>query len=409
MYNYYSDQKKKEIYINEEKKEMKKIIIRKINKIKNEKLVKNYEKRLKLYLSSNNIKENNAIKTFYHFLPSYNSRNISPKNNRNLNKANKIVLNNIKNCKSEDKNSYISPKPLYDHIILSTSNIENNKIYQPRLRFTPRNELERIFYEIKDERLFHTNLNYIKELKKKILKLRNKEFMKETQINNIKTSFNKFFVSKERAKNNLDKFFVDMKKTNPNFFHKGGDGLNIANIGHIKKHFLGHVNKYIVEDESISLDDAQIDINNNLSNGYIEYVDIRDKLKKDYLDKIRNKILNPKLKSIIKIKKRLHKNYDNKRYFISLKDSALKTKLNNNILSYADYKYDGNNSFSNWDINNKDFNKTFFKKKINSDKQQLNIKDQKNIILNSGKMNLILNDFRYMYDKLNKYLYHFSN
>ena len=317
MYNIYTYLKKQK-----EENENKKLKIIKSNnlktdKIKREKLSKNYEKRIKNFiyqLSDNNIYSDTSLKNKEPIMRLLNNEKEYEKNKLNAINENKkyhLILNK-KDIISPEKNQNIFEKKYKlnkekilnkneitkNNISLSANiknkefnSIHNNKniINQPILRYKSRNDLERIFDVIKD--LKFENENYFKCLEKYLFNLKKKKNIKEKKhLNYNDNNNNNDNNIKERAKykkdideyKNMDylELIVDNKNSKENNF----------------KIFFNSRNKELFKNEDNKIDNLTENKNTKKTNYDFD---------------------------IIETKNNIHKNLDVKTYFNGIKNYAL--------------------------------------------------------------------------------------
>ena len=242
MYNCYIHLKNQEKIKNNEKEKLLRAKQLKKDKIKRDKLSKNYENRLKNFINQlsddddlggsinnkypklndliniehdkKNYKNSDASKRFKFFkfetdrakAEKYEKEKQTIKNIIKYNKSNKNEKNKkyISSSPNNKKKIYNLTENYYGLLLLNNNDINFDKkdknkmdnniktMNQPRLRFKPRNDLERLFDEIKDLRL-DQNKEYFKCLQKKLYNLQKKEYIKEkNNINEKKKNNNSF-------------------------------------------------------------------------------------------------------------------------------------------------------------------------------------------------------------------------
>ena len=451
MFNYYTYQKKRNEKLKEKNRKKNEIKMIEINKIKRDELTHNYEKRVKKFIYNLRDDPNYLSNSNISFLP-LNSLNITKQEEKSsfinpkrfcfshfetdrmraekYDKQQKQLKNLLdknfpikKNIKDNRFFKSLNPKIKNFELVIDDSNqlnndtkSNNNKMIQPRLRFKPRNDMERLLDQIKDLRI-HGNINYLNALKKLIIKMQKLEFNNELKKKNslgkkIISYKNKIIenYNKEYSINNLDfnkiKKYINIDKENiifRNFFNKTENKIKKD------KHFLEN----IIKDKS--------DYENTLhSNG-----DNIENLSQDELIKIKKiggKMMFP-IKSedifkafLIYIKK-LRKGYDIKTYFNCMKNYSLwkntcfinnkltkRRNKNNSIKNYKNKnafshmsKFDKGESINEKD-NLKNASKTFYKKIDNFKKKSNKKKD-----INPLKLIPLLNDYKNNILKIDKF------
>ena len=402
MFNYYTYQKKRNESLKEKKNKIKQIKMNKINKIKRDELIHNYEERVKKFiykisddpnfLSKNNSlslslnKEKNIQKELYNNLTYFNEKRFNFSNfetdraraekyDENKKKYEKLLNEKFpeKNIKNTNNKSF-SPKIPYNKKLFNKFkeikvDYENEKykMRQPRLRFKPRNDIERLLDEIKDLRTFHGNKDYLNTLKKQILKMQKFEFDNEKKKGNELNKLFKFYKS-----------FKMKEKENNNLF-------NVKQIEKYKNNKILDLSNYNIDDTLKNLNDTD-DIEKLTQEELIEMKKREGKIKKENKEKLKNDSINFKFKDFLETKKNLHKGYDIKTYFNCMKNYSLwkgSCFSNNNIIknkykykSIDDYKSKLNFSPSispkktllyfpsfNKNEKNKNFSKTFYRPK----------------------------------------------
>ena len=401
MFNYYTYQKKRNDSLKEKNKKRKEKKMIKINKIKREELVHNYEQRVKKFIYKLSEDPNYLTKTNSLFLSFNDANNESFESDKNSlyfqkkrfdfsnfetdrRKAEKYDENqkNLKKLLDEkypikkihlNKNKSLSPKLLYNlklfnnykEIKSDEENGNNNNIIQPRLRFKPRNDIERLLDELKDLRLFNGNRDYLNSLKKQIIKMQKVEFDNEMKKNN---DINQLLdiIDKNDNKNDNNIFYKMKnnikKKDNKNKNNKEDDLFNIKYIRKIMKSIeernsTKENNKTMKDINNLKLLDISNNNNNdkyknenilNSNNDDIENLTqeelIQIKRREEKMQKMResknkNNLmkhdLNFVFKDFLTAKKNLHKGYDIKTYFNCMKNYSLwkgSCFINNNIL-----------------------------------------------------------------------------
>ena len=327
----------------------------KINKLKRDKLVHNYEQRVKNfiykisedpnYLSKNNslflsLKNNNNNtkklsdnnKTFFNkkrfcFSSFETDRMKAQKYDMKQKKLEKLLNENfpLKNVNNKQihKNQSFSPKMTYNYKLLKNSmdiknNVDNDRMKQPRLRFKPRNDMERILDEIKDLRLFHGNLNYLNTLKKQIIKMQKLEFNNEMKkTNDLK---NLVFIDKKENKNYKKIYNLKNININENY---NLDNTDIFNNKHYSR-------------------------NKNSNNGQLILYDCFINGKTNEINNI-NKILD------VTNTKQYKKNELNNEYFLNSNLDDSENLLNNNTMTKNKKNNKGCLIIEDKNNNNKDF------------------------------------------------------
>ena len=422
----------------------------KIQKIKRDEFIHNYVKRVKkfinklnddpnylsnynsLFLPSNNI--NNTVKEDNNSQSYFNPKRFcfstfetdrmkaekydkQQKNLKELLDKNFPIKNNNKENKSlSPKNNFYQNFNINSKILKINGKSENNKMLQPRLRFKPRNDMERLLDEIKDLRLYHGNVDYLNTLKRYIIKMQKLEFNNEIKkINKLKK--NKNFQEKEiipyNEKNNQNNYNKDYKKNIINEYINFNEKnkLIFKNIFNQKENKLKKDIKLlekIINDESNNELSSDNDIDNLTQN---ELVRIINKEEKFIMSKKKEDII----KAFLSAMKSLYKEYDIKTYFNCMKNFSLwksscfldnklikrRNKNNSKTNSQSKFEFSKNsNSYkencSNKKDNLKNPSKTFYKK--------LNVfKNKSNININSNPLKLVplLNDYKNNFYKLN--------
>ena len=393
MFNYYSYQKKKKECLKEKNKKLKDIKLNKINKIKRDELVQKYEQRVKQfiykisddpnYLSKNNSlflslndtttreTENNSffVNKKFGFNSFETDRMKAEKYDKSQKKLKEIIDKNLSsknNVNEKYKNHSFSPNAIYNFKMFNDYNKENideenNKITQPRLRFKPRNDIERLLDDIKDLRLTYGDRNYLNTLKKQILQFQKNEYDKEIKKRNGLNQFFNFIkrnnIQTNKKENYLqNKIYHKIKNKNNNY--KIDNIHKIFNIGHIKNYinsnkdrrFYRNIfqkendnktnndtsnNKTLLDkDENNSEDDVNSKclLNSEYERFTLEEIlkmkrreDINKKKNQEAKIKkyMTNEDFDMKIKDFLIAKQNLHKNYDIKTYFNGMKNYSL--------------------------------------------------------------------------------------
>ena len=321
MFNIYTYLKKEK-----EEDEIKKLKIIKSNnlkteKIKREKLSKNYEERIKNFiykLSDNNIYSDISLKNKEPFIRLLNNEKEKEKNKLIQIKENKkydLIFNNKELITPEKKENILEKKfKLKKNKILDNNEITKNNfsinteikdkklsathknkniINQPILRYKSRNDLERIFEEIKD--LKFENDNFYNCLEKNLFNLQKKKILKgkkhlnnnDNDNDNYNNKRNKYNYKKNKKdideNRNMDclELIVDKKNNKEKDF---------------KIFFNYSRNKKLIEKEDNKLDN--LSENKNIKKTNYDF-------------------------DIIKTKNNIHKNLDIKTYFNGIKNYSL--------------------------------------------------------------------------------------
>ena len=236
---------------------------------------------------------------------------------------------------------------------------------QPRLRFKPRNDMERLLDELKDLRLFNGNRDYLNTLKKQIIKMQKLEFDNEMKKNN---DIYQLFNTANENKNDNNKNIFYKKKNNikkKDNEDKNDIEDNLFNINYIKKLMKSIEEKNSINENNKAMNEINklklLDISNNNNNDKYknenilnsnnddienltqeELIQIKrreEKMQKMRESKNKNNLmkhdLNFVFKDFLTAKKNLHKGYDIKTYFNCMKNYSLwkgSCFINNNIL-----------------------------------------------------------------------------
>ena len=276
------------------------------DKIKREKLSKKYEERIRNFiyqLSNNNDHSNISIKTKNPLVDLLNNQNEKNKKYQDLINEKRLIKKIYKNLydkkKSRNKFSYnsdindINNKTTVNYFKYSSfNNINNNKIfnkeninnkiYQPRLRFKPRNDLEKLYDEIKNLKL--DNDNYLNYLKKDLQNLQKKEIFKRNNNSKIKEN---------NIKNNTKEY----------------------------KNFINGYKNSFINNKKIKKNNKLFKINSNISNSRNTNIELSDN--KNLSNLTENKSYKKINYDIIKTKNNFHKNLDVKTYFNGIKNYIL--------------------------------------------------------------------------------------
>ena len=372
MFNYYTYQKKRNESLKEKNKKIKEIKMIKINKVKRDELAHNYEQRVKkfIYKLSEDPNYLSKTNTLFFSLKNNNTSKISDNNESFINKrrfcfsnfetdrmkAEKYdqehkklekLINEQFPLKKENnqihKNQSFSPKIKFNYKLLNNNmdpqnNVENdnNIMIQPRLRFRPRNDMERLLDEIKDLRLFQGNIDYLNALKKQIIKMQKLEFNNEMKKTN---DLNQLYVNKKEIKNYKKINNIKNKKINEDY---KSDNTNMFNDKLFQSYNNTNNDKNLFNDEKINKKNNIINIldartfnNNELSNDYLSNYNSEDnenlesdndlliKNKKNKKNCLMNEDIYIKNKDFLYAKKNLHKGYDIKTYFNCMKNYSL--------------------------------------------------------------------------------------